>query len=205
MLVFIDESGCPGFKFDRGSSAVFGLGMVIFRNADEATQTQEAIATVRARLNHKVEFKFSRSRDEVRDAFFAAVARCPFSVRALVVHKARLYSRELTNKTDRFYNYFVKTLMKFDGGTLSAAKVRIDGSGNREFQNELSAYLRRQLGGRVGEVRVSDSAKDPLMQLADMCIGAITRAERIDRADCDRWKRMLEPRIDDVFAFGTTK
>jgi hypothetical protein len=32
------------------------------------------------------------------------------------------------------------------------------------------------------------------MQLADMCIGAITRAER-DRENAERWKRMLAPRI----------
>jgi len=48
---------------------------------------------------------------------------------------------------------------------------------------------------------MSDSARDPLMQLADMCIGAITRAER-DRDDADRWKRMLAPRIAHILYIG---
>jgi hypothetical protein len=39
------------------------------------------------------------------------------------------------------------------------------------------------------------------MQLADMCIGAITRAER-ERENRDRWKRMLAPRIGNVWHFG---
>jgi hypothetical protein len=48
---------------------------------------------------------------------------------------------------------------------------------------------------------MADSERDPLMQLADMCIGAITRAER-DREDRDRWKKVLKPRIADVWHFG---
>jgi hypothetical protein len=47
---------------------------------------------------------------------------------------------------------------------------------------------------------MSDSERDPLMQLADMCIGAVTRAER-DRANADRWRKMLAPRIVDVWRF----
>jgi hypothetical protein len=39
MLVLIDESGCPGFKFTRGSDPVFGIGMVIFANGADAAFT----------------------------------------------------------------------------------------------------------------------------------------------------------------------
>ena len=66
-------------------------------------------------------------------------------------------------------------LMAHDGGLLQAASVRIDGSGSQEFQRALGAYLRRELGHRIKDVKMSDSARDPLMQLADMCIGAIAR------------------------------
>ena len=91
--------------------------------------------------------------------------------------------------------------MAHDNGVLDAARVRIDGSGSRDFQRSLGTYLRRELGERVREVKLSDSASDPLMQLADMCIGAITRAER-DRDQATRWKEMIHPRIGDIWHFG---
>jgi len=124
MLVFIDESGYPGFKFTLGSDPVFALGMVIFADGTD------------------------------------------------------------------------------DAGTLHSARVRIDGLGSRHFQRNLSSDLRRNLGQRVRDVKMSDSARDPLLQLADMCIGAIARAER-DREDADRWKRMLAPRIAQISYFSS--
>ena len=47
MLVFIDESGCPGFKFTRGSDPVFGLGMIIFANGEDALATEQALLALR--------------------------------------------------------------------------------------------------------------------------------------------------------------
>jgi hypothetical protein len=201
VLVLIDESGCPGFKFTRGSDPVFGLGMVIFANGEDATTTAQAIADLQLQVKHKTEFKFSKSSDHLRDKFFECVARCPFTVRALIVRKEALHSQHLRSDSDSFYNYFVKMLMAHDQGTLDAARVRIDGSGGRDFQRALNSYLRRELGARIKDVKMSDSERDPLMQLADMCIGAITRAER-DRDDRERWKAMLKPRIADIWHFG---
>jgi Protein of unknown function (DUF3800) len=67
-------------------------------------------------------------------------------------------------------------MLKFDDGLLEQARIIIDGSGDREF-NELGAYFRQQLGrGRVKEIRFSNPKSDPLVQLADMCAGAIARS-----------------------------
>lgn len=201
MLVFIDESGCPGFKFTRGSDPIFGIGMVIFANRDAALYTESVIAKVRQQTKHKPEFKFSKSSHDLRDAFFQSVVTCPFTIRAILVRKEAMHSSHLRSRTDSFYSFFVKMLMAHDDDVLDSARVRIDGSGSREFQRSLSTYLRRELGERVREVKLSDSAADPLMQLADMCIGAITRAER-DRGQATRWKEMINPRISDIWHFG---
>lgn len=200
MLVFIDESGCPGFKFTQGSDPVFGLGMVVFENGDDARATEQTILELRSRVRHRSEFKFSRSSHTMRDAFFGTVANCPFTVRALIVRKDAFYSQYLRTNVDSFYNYLVKMLMAHDSGALEGARVRIDGSGNQEFQRSLGTYLRRGLGQRIRDVKMSDSARDPLMQLADMCIGAITRAER-NRTDGYRWQEMLVRRIRDIWYF----
>jgi hypothetical protein len=201
MLVCIDESGCPGFKFNRGSDRVFGIGMVIFGRGEDARATLRAIQAFRAQRQHWSEFKFSKSSDATRDAFFQAVVCCPFRVRALIVRKELIYSPLLRQDHKSFYRYFVKMLMKHDNGILHAADVRIDGSGSQEFRKALGNYLRESLDRRISDVRMSDSVDDPLVQLADMCIGAITRPERSVREDSDRWLKMLAPRIANIWRF----
>lgn len=141
MLVFIDESGCPGFKMAKGSDPIFAVGMVIFRSSEDACAAQALIDQLHSSLGHKPEFKFSKCHARVRDAFFESVtAQCAFTVRALVVEKKLIYSEVLRQNSDSFYNYFVKQLMNFDGGALKNARVRIDGSGDRDFQRALAKH-----------------------------------------------------------------
>jgi hypothetical protein len=203
MLVFIDESGCSGFKLKRGSDAVFAVAMVIVDDAASAVRVQNAVARAHAASRHAPEFKFSKCSEDVRDVFFRTVSSEPFQVRAPIVEKERIYSPHLRSDTKQFYSFFVKLLNEHDGYTLRNARVRIDGSGDREFKRALSSYLRRELGpGKVADVRMSDSKRDPLIQLADMCVGAIARSYRGDvRAKADRWRLMLQPRISNIWEF----
>ena len=93
-------------------------------------------------------------------------------------------------------------MLKFDNGLLKGAKVVVDGSGDREFRQELGSYLRRHCGpGAIKDVRFADSANDRLIQLADMCAGAIARSYKRERSDAGRWRVMLETKIDDVWDF----
>lgn len=126
-----------------------------------------------------------------------------FMVRALVVEKARIYSDNLRENKARFYNYFVQMLLKHDNDLLQGARVKIDGSGDREFKRELERYLRQQCqAGKIASVKFAESHRDNLIQLADMAAGAIARSYREDdRKDADRWRRMLAAKIDDIWDF----
>lgn len=203
MLVLIDESGCSGFKIEKGSTPYFVVAMVIFDNFKEAETTSALIETMRKALGVKPEFKFSKLSDDRKDQFFRAVTDRNFRVRALVVPKAALYSRKLRTDSDSFYNFFVKLLIKFDDGLLQNASIKIDGSGDREFKRSLDRYLRAQIGpGKIRKFRFVDSRSDNLIQLADMCVGAISRSYRPDARDHhDRWRRMLRKRIQNVWEF----
>lgn len=202
MLVFIDESGDPGFKTADGASPNFVAAMVIFRSPEAAISTQYIIENSAARKIHKPEFKFSKCRHDVRDEFFKAAKKCDFSVRSIVVQKDKIYSPRLTSDKERFYEFFVRQMMKHDNGTLHDAKVIIDGSGDRAFRQDLNLALRRRLNeGTIKDVRFKDSKSDVLVQLADMCAGAIARSYRKDRPDPWRWRTMLQPRIDDIWDF----
>jgi hypothetical protein len=203
MLVFIDESGDPGFKIDRGASPIFVASMVIFETDEAAAATQKAIAESEAKRRHKrSEFKFNNSKDDIRDLFFEAVRDCEFSVRAIVVRKSLIHSPVLKTDKERFYEFFVKQMMKHDDGVLHDAKVIIDGSGDRAFRRDLNAALRRRLGqGVIKEVRFKKSESDLLVQLADMVAGAIARSYRKDRDEPRRWRDMLGKKIADVWEF----
>jgi hypothetical protein len=198
MLVFIDESGCPGFKITKGSDPVFGVGMVTFATPEDAAATEAVIRKCHTDIPHRPEFKFSKCSDSVRDKFFAAIASCPFQVCAVVVRKERIYSPTLRAQPDKFYNYFLKLLVD---GRVEDAKIRLDGSGGREFERALKTYLRRELAGKIADFRMVDSERDQLSQLADMCIGAIARSYREARGDRSRWRNALRPRITNVWDF----
>jgi hypothetical protein len=197
MLVFIDESGCSGFRFSQGSDPVFALAMVIFADGQDAAKTELLVKQLHSKLGHRPEFKFSKCRDVVRDGFFAAISEQPFSVRAVVVNKGTIGSSKLCDNDEAFYVFFIRQLLKFGDDLLSNARIRIDGSGSHEFRRDLGRCIRGGVRGKVADLRMTDSARDPLTQLADMCVGAIARAYR-DRPQADRWLKMLRPRIDDI-------
>jgi hypothetical protein len=202
MLVFIDESGDSGFKLDKGSTAVFAVALAAFASRDEAIRTDGIIREAQRELRVKPEFKFSKAHENVRDRFFEAVSGCDFRVRALVVQKELIHSGRLRSNKDDFYQFFVKTMLKFDAGLLQNATVIIDGSGERTFRQDLKSHLRKHTApGAIRNIKLKASHGDPLVQLADMCVGAVARSYREDRADSDRWRKMLRPKLDDVWEF----
>ena len=89
MLVFIDDSGDPGFKVERGSSPVFVIACVIFDDELEAEKTAVAIKELRRKLKKSdfFEFKFNKGSREIRVAFLECVRSFGFRVRAIVFNK----------------------------------------------------------------------------------------------------------------------
>jgi hypothetical protein len=95
MLVFIDESGDPGFKTQKGSSSHFVIALVIFQEELSAEETALIIKKLRKELGHtkKFEFKFNKSNQTHRVAFLQAVKDCEFRIRAIIFEKEKLYSK----------------------------------------------------------------------------------------------------------------
>jgi len=203
LLVLIDESGDAGFKLARGSTPHFVVAMVIFDDFKEAERASAIIEAARASLRIKPEFKFNKCSAQVKDGFFAAISPCKFTVRAIVVDKAQIYSDNLRENKELFYNFFVKSLLQHDGNSLAGARVKIDGSGDREFKRELAAYLKREsAAGKIASVKFAESHRDNLIQLADMVAGAIARSYREgDRNEHDRWRKMLNSKVRNIWNF----
>ncbi len=193
MLVLIDESGCPGFKLAKGSTPYFVIGMVIFKDLAQAELTSKTISELRQSLSINPEFKFSKTRFEIKDKFFNSICQYNFEVRALVIDKSKLYSPKLRSNTDAFYNYFLKSLMQYDNDILQNASIKIDGSGDKEFKKALTTYLRQFIGqNKIKKFKFINSRNDNLIQLADMIVGAIARSYSEKRTNGSRWLNVLK-------------
>lgn len=203
MLVFIDESGCTGFKLDCGSSHCFVLAMVIFTDYLQAEAASSQLKQLQHKLRVKPEFKFNKSHRNIKDAFFQTIKPFNFTVRAIVVSKTHIYSPHLQKHTRNFYNFFIAQLMQHDNNVLQNASIKLDGSGERQFMREMKTYLNKQLPhGKIRKLRLVDSKKDYLIQLADMVAGAIARAHHPQRLD-DTWLKILkaDKKIDNIWFF----
>lgn len=80
MIIFIDDSGDPGFKVGKGSSEVFVIALVIFDDPLDAEETALKIKRLRQALGHheKYEFKFNKCSKDFRCKFLSTVADSRF-------------------------------------------------------------------------------------------------------------------------------
>ena len=207
MLVFIDDSGDPGFKLGKGSSSNFVISMVIFRDSLEAEKTAVRIKELKRELKipEDVEFKFAKSSSKIKAAFLKAVNPFDFDVRFLAVDKAKIYSRELITNQNSFYSFFIKELLKHSGGAIPNARIKIDGHGNREFRRSFVTYLRRELNNRdriiLENCKIVDSKENVLIQMADMISGSINRSYNADKDDRGDYRKIIEKHIKNVWNF----
>jgi len=168
--------------------------------------TEEAMRQLRVGLRcHPChEFHFNRESCEWRAAFCRVGASCHFSIRAIVVDISRIYEGTILRKSPKhFYNYITGLLFQHNFGSIQHAKVRIDGSMNRD----LRTYLRKKLNIEtqvISSVEFADSSKTPLIQLADMVAGSITRSFYPDKREYLACLRLLNQRIENVWEFGKT-
>ncbi|MEK9209033.1 MAG: DUF3800 domain-containing protein [Patescibacteria group bacterium] len=207
MIVFIDDSGDPSFKIDKGASKNFVICCVIYDDELEAERTAVAIKELRRKLkfSDRVEFKFNGSTFKTRIAFLEEVSKYKFRVRALVVDKTKIKSGQPKNDKQSFYSYFIKTVLQYNKGTIKNAKIRIDGSGDRIFRKKFLTYLRKQLNSKqqkvINNITLVDSKTNVLIQLADMIAGTIRRYKDREKEDASKYWLKIKNRIEDCWEF----
>lgn len=204
MLVFIDDSGDPGFKLDKGSSKHFVIACVIFDDNLDAEETALKIKRFRRSLGWRDEreFKFNKSTKAIRLQFLEEVKRCPFRVRAIVVDKSIIRSPELRNNKNKFYNYIIKEVLSKSDGSIQDARIRLDGHEDRAYKKAATTYFRQQVHANViKDMKFVNSKNDNLVQLADMVAGSILRATQADKSDSQDYKQVIKARLEDVWFF----
>jgi hypothetical protein len=179
MLVFIDESGDPGIK--SASSPYFVVTLVWFEDNDVANDVDCRIALLRRELNvpEHFEFHFSKIKAEFRKSFLRAVAPYEFFYNSMVVNKKNLSGAGFAYP-ESFYKWTVGIVFEDAKAYLDNATIVIDGSGDRAFKRQFQTYLRRRSADQSGKkiiskIKIQDSRRNNLIQLADMICGAVAR------------------------------
>lgn len=200
MLVFVDESGDPGMKLERASSAYFVVTAVLFEDHDEAGACDQRIDLIRRELGlpETVEFHFNKSSRRVREYFLQEVAAYQFFYIAVVLNKPKLFGPGFQYKPS-FYKYTVNLVFQNAKPYLRDAIVVIDRSGGDDFRKQLARYLARKMNEKDGprlvrKVKTERSHNNNLLQLADMVCGAVARSYRTDKADARVYRALVRHR-----------
>jgi len=204
MLIFIDESGCPGFKLGKGSTPFFVVSMIRFLTTQDAEDTAKVIKEIKDKIQLRGEFKFNKTSDKNKQIVFEAISCCSFEIMAIVVDKHNIYSPKLRSDNETFYNFFLKSLLAYDKGFLDEASIKVDGSGDREFKTQLLNYIRRELKpGKIKSLKFVDSQQNVLIQLADMVSGALYKSYRTDctKTNRNQWRLLLRKQTKNVWDF----
>lgn len=206
MLVFIDESGDPGFQVPKGSSPIFVIALVIFDDELEAEKTSLAIKELRRKLkvSDSYEFKFNKTDRRFKNYFFGTVRKFNYKVRAIVISKESIYSLQLKNYKESFYNFVIMQVLKHNQGKIKKAKLKFDKRGEKAIRDQLRVYLSKQLNSKKQKVftdlKFEDSRQNTLIQLADMIAGSIFASYS---KNANKYLEILREskRIDDIWFF----
>lgn len=167
--------------------------MVIFYDFFEAERASQVISELRQNLGVFSEFKFNKTHPKCKEAFFSELSQFDFKVISLVVNKHEILDWNLRKKSENFYNLCVQELMLNDEGILQNASIKIDGGGSQEFKRAIVIFLRKKFGQiKIKKIKFVNSRSDNLIQLADMCVGAVARSYNPNREDSGFWLEKLK-------------
>ncbi len=201
MLIFVDESGDPGLKLSQGSSKYFIVAIVLFEEDEEAEAAEQRINLLRRELGlaSNFEFHFSENKATIRTAFFKAIEPYNFFYFGIVINKEKLYGEGFKFK-ESFYKYTCGLVFENAKQYLSQATVIFDGSGSKDFRRQLHRYLKRKINDKdrsysyIKKVKIQDSSKNNLIQMADMICGAIRRSFRSNAKQDQQYRDIIRHR-----------
>jgi len=207
MVIFIDESGDAGFKTSRGSTRYFVIVLLIFDDELVAEEVALEIKKLKRKLHlgDDFEFKFNKSDKKIKESFLLTIKPFKYRIRAIVVNKEKIHSPLLREKTESFYNYFLKCVLEHNNESILDAKLRLDGLGERKFRQALQTYLRKQLNSQTKQImnnlKFRNSKNDVLIQMADMIAGALRRYYEDSKSDSKNYWNILKKKKEDIWEF----
>jgi hypothetical protein len=193
--VYIDESGDPGARFHRDSSALFVVSLVIVDNPTPIVVALDALRQSFGKPGY--EFKFAGMSDAARERFFLTLARQDFRTHCRILDKRTLLNRPSLTAADIYVRVVARALSDVLDDLVHANVVIDQSVRARHAQRRLAERIRAELclnppsEAIINTIRFANSRTETLVQVADMIAGAVTRS--YTRAD-DRFLTMIPKR-----------
>jgi hypothetical protein len=169
MLVFIDDSGDPGIKLERGSSLNFCLCALKFSDTLEAEKCAVSIKEWKRKNKFKdvSELKFNKLNHKERLSILKTLEKFCFEIYAIT---------HIKNTSDKIsYTEYINILFKKYGDNLCDSKIFIDGSGESNSLNIFKNKIIKNTSIQTSRIKIVDSKNNTLIQMADIFVGAINK------------------------------
>jgi DNA replicative helicase MCM subunit Mcm2 (Cdc46/Mcm family) len=172
MLIFVDEAGDPGFKFEKHSSTYFTIGMVIFDDEAEAKACDQRIALLKRELKlpETYEFHYKKDSDTRKQAFLESIAPYDFFYYGITIDKKLLYSINFQIR-ETFYKYVCSLVFENAKEKIHNASVFVDGTYEKAFEQSFQKYLKNKMNingsYKIKKVKMLDSRRNNLLQISD--------------------------------------
>ncbi|MDP1589591.1 MAG: DUF3800 domain-containing protein [Prosthecobacter sp.] len=201
MLVFIDESGDTGLDLTcKVTSPKFIVTLVMFEEREQAVLADQRIQALKTALGLRqdFEFHFSKLKPDWKRRFLREVSGFEFFYFSVVLDKSGLSDHGIQTPRE-LYRYTCGLVFELAKPYLRDATVVLDGQGSELLRRELSSFLRQKiqadgsLHSVIYKVKLQDSHKNNLLQLADMVCGAVARS-LTDKPDAQDYRKIISHR-----------
>lgn len=195
-LVFIDDSGDPGFT--EVSSTNFVMAAALFMDPEVADTLSKQISEYRRSLGWRddYEFKFAKIRKDVIVDLLKMVINYDFQIYAVHIDKTAFqYVSPIIDK-EKLYNWTIKELLNLM--PLTNAKIKIDGRSSRQNMYHTATYLRRGINSDRSKkliIKFEDSVDNNLIQLADIIVGSLGRYINTSKTDYATYIDIIKNKI----------
>ena len=198
-LVFVDDSGDPGFK--KASSSNFVMAAALFVDSEVAVSLSKRISDYRKTLGWRddYEFKFTKIRKDIIIKLLEIVSDYNFQIYAVYVDKPSFYQTISIIDKEKLYNWTIKELLV--SMPLRDAKIEIDGRSSKQNMHKMATYIRREInssGDKKLKIKFENSVNDNLIQLADLIAGSINRSMCRDKTDSKIYIDIIKDKISQI-------
>ncbi len=176
MIVYIDESGDTGRKFDKGSSPFFVIAMIYFENDETRKRIIRSMENLKTELKAKKDFEFhlKSNTNNQKSAFLELIKKMDFNFSAVILNKK---VNHYTNRKD-MYIKSLRILLRHSKISNQISKIIFDEFFRRSDIHTVEKAILPAAKMKTGKkIRIyqKDSQKSNPIQIADYVGGIITK------------------------------
>lgn len=201
-MVFIDESGDPGFK--KGCSSSFVVAAVVVDAQEELEVITDAIEQFKQSIGWRLgeELKFHKTHKDTIRLAIKTIRNYKYYAYAISFDKTKVDLRHLSSieKNSIFLFAIKELLIRIN---IQYANVIIDGVRGPKYVKKARTYLRNELKKsdvKIGRIAFENSVSNPLIQLADLVAGAVSH-EFTKKKDARDYTKLFGNKLKAIYNF----